>query len=382
MPPTSDKVGQCDDVVGDETQSARFNATSPELLPRPGKLSGVLMLPKIGASVHKMALSAGVAAGVFYTLAILGAPTEAMAQVDHGYPERPVQLVIGYGAGTIGDVSMRIVAKELTAKLGKAFIVENRPGAAGVNAAEAVAKAAPDGYTLLLTGNGYAIATAWFKSLPYNILNDFAPISTVASFDFLVAAKKGSQFKSMKDVVAYAKAHPGKLNIATLTPGSTQNLGVALLKVVAGVDVTAVPFHGSPEAAEALLRGDVDLDMDSFAPLRPLLEAQKIDVIATTGRHRVSFLNNVPTVEESGVPNFDVSSWNGIATRKGVPQPIIMKLSSAINQALRLKDVQDTGHRLGMEMHGSTPDELQSRLRNDITKWSDLIEKANIPKHD
>ena len=122
--------------------------------------------------------------------------------------------------------------------------------------------------------------------------------------------------------------------------------------------------------------------MDWYAPLRPLLEGQKIDMIATTGRHRVSFFNNIPTVEESGVPNFDVSSWNGIAARKGVPQPIIDKLSAAINQALQLKDVQETGQRLGMEMRGSTPDGLQSRLKGDIRKWSDLIEKVHIPKHD
>jgi tripartite-type tricarboxylate transporter receptor subunit TctC len=342
----------------------------------------VKMAIKNSPTVRRVARTVCVAAAAIGVLGTFGWRTGAEAQSDAGYPARPVQLIIGYGAGTIGDVSMRIVAKELTAKLGTAFIIENRPGAAGVIAAQAVAMAAPDGYTLFLTGNSYAIATAWFKSLPYNILNDFAPISTVASFDFLVAAKKGSQFKSMRDVIAYAKANPGKLNIATLTPGTTQNLGVALLKVVAGVDVTAVPFHSSPEAAEALLRGDVDLDMDSYAPLRPLLEGQKIDVIATTGRHRVSFLNNVPTVEESGVPNFDVSSWNGIAARKGVPQPIIDKLSAAINQALQLKDVQETGQRLGMEMRGSTPDGLQSRLKNDIKKWSDLIEKVHIPKHD
>jgi tripartite-type tricarboxylate transporter receptor subunit TctC len=336
---------------------------------------------KISSSVLTMALSAGVTVAAC-GLVTLGWPTGVAAQGDQGYPDRPVQLVIGYGAGTIGDVSMRIVAKELTAKLGKAFIIQNRPGAAGVVAAQTVKNAAPDGYTLFLTGNSYTIATAWFKSLPYNILTDFAPISTVASFDFLIAAKKGSQFKSMKDVVAYAKAHPGKLNIATLTPGTTQSLGVALLKVVAGIDVTAVSFRSSPEAAEALVRGDVDLDMDSYAPLGPLLEGQKIDVIATTGRHRVAFLNNVPTVEENGLANFDVSSWNGIATRKGVPQPITAKLNTAINQALLLKDVQATGQRLGMEMHGSTPDGLENRLKRDIAKWSDLIATVHIPKHD
>jgi tripartite-type tricarboxylate transporter receptor subunit TctC len=204
----------------------------------------------------------------------------------------------------------------------------------------------------------------------------------VANFDFLIVTKTGSKFKSMQDVIAYAKANPGKLTIATLNPGTTQSLAVDLLKVVAGVDVTAVPFRSSPEAANALLRGDVDVDMDSYAPLQSLLNGQKIDVIATTGRHRVPYLKGVPTVAESGVPNFDVTSWNGIAAPAGVPKPIIDKLSKAINQALASEEVQTTAGRLGIEMRGSTPDELQTRMKNEIAKWSDLIEKAHIPKHE
>jgi tripartite-type tricarboxylate transporter receptor subunit TctC len=309
-----------------------------------------------------------------------GFATPASAQAD--YPTRPVQIIIAYGAGTIGDVSMRIVAQKLSSELGQNFVVENRPGAGGVVAAKAAATAIPDGYTLMLLGNSYAISTALFKSLPYDVVKDFAPISAVATFDFLVVTKKNSKFKSMKDVVAYAKANPGKLNIATLSPGTTQFLAVELLKVAAGVDVTAVPFRSSPEAATALLRGDVDIDMDSYAPLKSLLEGDKIDVIATTGRNRVDFLPNVPTVAESGLPNFDVTSWNGIAAPVGVPAPIIAKLSRAVVEALHSSEAQDTGRKLGMEMRGSTPDELSARLKSDITKWSDLIETAHIPKQD
>lgn len=186
----------------------------------------------------------------------------------------------------------------------------------------------------------------------------------------------------MQDVIAYAKANPGKLNIATLSPGTTQYLAVELLKVVAGVDVTAVTFRSSPDAASALLRGDVDIDMDSYAPLKSLLEGGKIDVIATTGRDRVAFLTGVPTVIESGLSNFDVSSWNGIAAPARVPAPIIAKLSQAVNEALQSSEAQETGRKLGMEMRGSTPEELKARLKGDIAKWSDLIEKAHIPKHD
>ena len=315
-------------------------------------------------------------------LAACGSFAPAAAASYQSYPDRPVQLIIGYGAGTLGDFSMRLVAKKLSEDLGQQFVVENRPGAAGIVAAKAAAMAAPDGYTLFLMGNGYAIATAWFKSLPYNVLKDFVPISTVGSFDFMFATKKGSRFKSMRDVIAYAKANPGKLNIATLTPGTTQNLAVELLKVVAGINVVAVPFRSSPEAASALLRGDVDLDLDSYAPLRGLLGGQKIDVIATTGQHRLPFLKDVPTVAESGVPNFYVSSWNAIDAPAGVPQPIIAKLNKAINEAVASPEVQKAGLSLGMEMHGSTPDELQTRLKNEIEKWSDLINKAHIPKHD
>ncbi len=309
-----------------------------------------------------------------------GLASQARAQAD--YPNRPVQIIIAYGAGTIGDVSMRILAEKLSNKLGKNFLVENRPGAAGVVAAKAAATAIPDGYTLFLVGNSYAISTALFKSLPYDVLKDFVPISAVATFDFLIATRKDSKFKSMQDVIAYAKANPGKLNIATLSPGTTQYLAVELLKVTAGVDVTAVTFRSSPDAASALLRGDVDIDMDSFAPLKPLLDGGKIDVIATTGRDRLPFLTGVPTVIEGGLPNFDVTSWNGLAAPKGVPAPVIAKLNKAVNEALQTPEAQETGRKLGMQMRGSTPEELQARLKGDIVKWADLIEKAHIPKHE
>ena len=309
-----------------------------------------------------------------------GLANTARAQSD--YPNRPVQLIIAYGAGSIGDVSMRILAQKLSASLGKNFVIENRPGAAGAIAAKAASMAAPDGYTLALTGNVYAISAALFKSLPYDPVKDFAPISTVASFNFLVVAKKGSKFKSMNDVLAYAKANPGKLNVATLSPGSTQYLAVALLKEMAGVDITAVPFRTSGDAATAVLRGDVEIDMDSYAPLKSLIEADKLDVLATTGSTRVPFLTGIPTIAESGLPKFDVTSWNGIAAPAGVPAPIVAKLNKAVTEALQTPEVQATGKRLGMEMRGSTPEELAARLKSDIAKWTDVIEKAHIPKHD
>jgi tripartite-type tricarboxylate transporter receptor subunit TctC len=333
-------------------------------------------------NVRSSLMAAGrlVMMAVTLIVALVGVAVPARAQAD--YPNRPVQIIIAYGAGTIGDVSMRILAQKLSNQLGKNFIVENRLGAGGVIAAKAAAMAAPDGYTLVLVGNSYAISTALFKSLPYDVVKDFTPISAIATFDFLVATKKGSKFKSMKDVIAFAKENPGKLTIATLSPGTTQYLAAELLKVTAGVKLTTVPFRNSPDAATALLRGDVDIDIDSYAPLKSLLESGQVDVLATTGKNRVPFLKDVPTVIESGLPDFDVSSWNGIAAPAGVPEPIVSKLSKAVNEALQSPDVQATGQRLGMVMHGSSSDELKLRLKADIAKWSALIETAHIPKHD
>jgi tripartite-type tricarboxylate transporter receptor subunit TctC len=300
------------------------------------------------------------------------------ASGQQAYPNHPVQLIIAYGGGSVGDVSMRLLAKKLTEKLGMSFVVDNRPGAGGIVAARAVAAAAPDGYTLLLTGNSYAISTALFNSLPYNILNDFVSISTVAAFDMLILTKTGSPLKSLQDVIAFAKKNPGKLNIGTLSAGTTQFLAVEMLKIEAGINVTTVPFRTSTEVATALIRGDVDVVLDTMPPMQSLIQTQKATVIATAGRKR--FLPDVPTAIESGVRDFDASSWNGIAAPAGTPRPIVDTLSKATIEVLRSSEVQDTAHKLGIAMGGSTPEDITARMKNDIKKWSSVIEKANIAK--
>jgi tripartite-type tricarboxylate transporter receptor subunit TctC len=304
------------------------------------------------------------------------------AQSQAGYPNRPVQLIIAYGPGSAGDISMRILAEHLGAKLGQSIVVINKPGAGGVAAAQAAAAATPDGYTLMLNGNSYTISAALFKSLPYNILTDFASVSTVASFDMLVLVKTGSQFHTMQDILAYAKANPGKLNVGTLAPGTTQFLAAYLLKIITGVELTPVPFRTSPDMATALLRGDVDVALEFYAPMQALLTDKKVVAVAAAGSKRQYFVPDVPTTAESGIPKFDVSSWNAISVPAGVPKPIIDTLSKAIIEVLQAPDVQEAGHKLGLEMRGSTPDELTARLKGDIAKWTDVVEKANIPKMD
>src|SRR3984957_14332662 len=284
----------------------------------------------------------------------------AAASAQSGYPNRPVQLIISYGAGSTGDVSMRILTEQLTTKLGQPFLVINKPGAGGVAAAQSAATTAPDGYTLLLTGNSSTISVALFKSLPYNILTDFAPVSMVANFDMVVLVKAGSPLKSMADIVAYAKANPGKLNVGSLAPGTTQYLAAYLLKIITGIDLTVVPFRTSPDMATALLRGDIDIALEFYAPMQALIADKKVVAVAAAGSKRQYFLPDVPTTVESGVPDFDVSSWNAICAPAATPKPVIDRLSQAAVEVLQTPAVQETAHRLGMELHGSTPDQLSA----------------------
>jgi tripartite-type tricarboxylate transporter receptor subunit TctC len=298
------------------------------------------------------------------------------------YPDRPVMLIVPYAAGGVADTGMRILADKLSSKLGQQFVVDNRPGAGGIIAAKAGSSAAPDGYTLLMTGNNNAISAALFKFLPYNILTDFASVSTVSFFDLLVVTRAGSPLKSIADVVAAARANPGKLNIGTINPGSTQNLAAELFRSTADVKVTIVPFRTSPDMAGAILRGDIDVAFEFYAALQGMIASNKIRVLASTGSKRTAYLPDVPTIAESGIRGYEVLSWNGISVPAATPKPVVATLENAINAVLPLPDVQERAKRLGMAMRPSTPDEMTARLKADIAKWSAVIDKAGIPKRD
>jgi tripartite-type tricarboxylate transporter receptor subunit TctC len=308
--------------------------------------------------------------------------TGGAATAQSGYPNRPIQLMVPYGPGGVADVGMRILADKLSPVLKQQVVVENRPGAGGIIAAKAAATAAPDGYTLLMTGNNYAIAPALFKSLPYNILTDFKSTSTTSYFDLLLITRAESPLKSLQDVIKSAKANPGKLNIATINPGSTQNLAAELFRSVADVQITIVPFRTSADMATAMLRGDVDAAFEFFAAAHGLISDKKARVLVSTGPKRTRYLPDVPTAMESGLPNFDVVSWNGISVPTGTPQAVIDILVKGINQVLPLPDVQEKSQKVGMDMRGSQPAEMDKRLKDDIAKWSAVIEKAGIPKRD
>ena len=326
-------------------------------------------------------MSAGckVVAGMLFA-AIFAATSAAQAQTD--YPNRPVTLIVPYGAGGVADVGMRILGEQLGNRLKQQFVIENRPGAAGIVAAQTGAAAAPDGYTLLMTGNNTAIAAALFKSLPYNILTDFDSVSTAAFFDLLIVTRAGSPLKSVADLIAAAKANPGKLNIGTINPGSTQNLAAELFTSTAGIKVAIVPFRTSPDMAGAVMRGDVDVVFEFYAALSGLLADNKIVALASTGVKRTAYLPGVPTVMESGIKDYDVASWNGLSVPAGTPKPVIATLNAAMKEVIPTPDVQSKSSRMGMAMRWSTPDDMTARMKADIAKWGAVIDKAGIPKRE
>jgi tripartite-type tricarboxylate transporter receptor subunit TctC len=318
------------------------------------------------------------ACAVAALVASLAVNLPARAQSD--YPNRPVHLIVPYGPGGVADVNMRIVAGKLSDRLKQPFVVENRPGAGSIVAAKAVATAAPDGYTVLMTGNNSAIAAALFEALPYNILTDFASTSTTGFFDLLILTKAGSPLKSVQEFVNAARANPGKLNIATTAPGSTQNLAAELLRSVTGINAAIVTFRTSGDMMTALLRGDIDVAFEFYAAASGLIANKQVIAVASTGPKRSSYLPNVPTVQEGGVKDYEALSWTGISVPATTPETVVEVLSKAINDVMLAPDLQEKGRTLGLEMRGSTPEEMSARMKNDIAKWSAVIEKAGIQK--
>ena len=310
----------------------------------------------------------------------IGLVTPTHAQQN--YPNRSVAIIVPYAAGGIADAGMRILADKLTAELRHPFVVENRPGAGGIVAAKAGASAAPDGYTLLMTGNNNAISASLFRALPYNILTDFASTSTTSFFDLLIVTRADSPLKSIADLIKAAKANPGRLNIATINPGSTQNLAAELFRSAAGINAAIVPFRTSPDMATAVLRGDVDVAFEFYAAMHGPIDDGKVRTLASTGPQRTAYLPDIPTVAESGIQGYEVTSWNGISVPAATPNEVVQILTRAINQVLGAPDVQGKARTLGMEMRGSTPEAMTQRMQNDIAKWAAVIEKAGIPKHD
>jgi tripartite-type tricarboxylate transporter receptor subunit TctC len=312
---------------------------------------------------------------------LLFACTSAAAQsLSERFPERPVHLVVPFGPGGLADITMRMLAERLSPLLGKQVVIENQPGAGGVTAALNVKKARPDGHTLLCIVNGTAIAVSLFKQLPYDPQKDFTPVSLVTYFDLLILASGDSKYRTLEDLVAAAKANPGKLNFATINPGSTQNLSAQLFKSVAGIDVAIVPFRTSPDAAAAVVAGSADAVFESYAAMKGLISGGKLKPLASTGTKNFGYLPSVPIAAQAGVPGYEVSGWNAIAAPAGTPREVVAILNGHINTVVAQPDFKAKLLEFGTLAYAGAPEELGKQLATDIAKWRAVIEKAGIPR--
>ncbi|MBN8965713.1 MAG: tripartite tricarboxylate transporter substrate binding protein, partial [Rhizobiales bacterium] len=308
-------------------------------------------------------------------LTLLLAPTPYVRAEDaQAFPSKPVRIFVPYGAGGVGDLTMRLLAQQLSEDVGQQFVIENRPGAGGSISAMAALTAAPDGYSLAVTGNGQAISMTLFKSRTYDVLNDFTQVSITGTFEMLLAVKQDSPFKNLQDIVDFARKNPGKLNVGAVNPGSTQNLSAHLFKQTTGAEVTIIPYKTTPDVVTAILRNDIQMGFDFYAGFQGSIADKQLRILATSGEHRNPLLKGVPTAVESGLPDYIVTSWNGLSGRAGLPEPILKKLNGLIVKALDAPSVREKGLKLGIDMRGSTPKQMHDRMANDIVKWRRVIE--------
>ena len=299
----------------------------------------------------------------------------ALAQA---YPAKPIQLVVAFAPGGAGDIVARLVARKMGESMGQPVIVENRP--VPVAAVQVVKNSKPDGHTLLMAGSGTALTSALFDKLPYDLMGDFVHVSTLASFDLMLMAGPQSSFKSVADVLAFAKAHPGKLNIGTARVGSTQNLSAEMFKAMSGIDAVIVPYKTTAEIVSALRSKDVHVAMEMLPPMLGQVASKSVVPLAVTSTKRFPGLPAVPTLAESGLPAFESSSWNGIAAPAGTPPEVVNRLVTEIHKAISSPDVQAGLQAAGMVAKASTPAQMAQRMRDDIAKWRVVIDKAGIPR--
>jgi len=306
---------------------------------------------------------------------LLAAP---LARAQPAFPSRAISLQVPFGPGGIADLTARAVAEQMTRSLGQAVVVENRPSAGSIVASQAVATAKPDGHTLLLMSNSNAVSVGLFKKLPYDTLKDFAPVSTLGFFDLGLFVPANSRFATLRELLAFAKANPGKLNVGTIAVGSTQQLAAKLFETTTGADVLVVPYKATPAVLTALRAGEVDLAFEIVGPMLPHVAAGALKVLAVSSDKRNPALPAVPTAQEAGVAGYNVASWNAIAAPAGTPPAVLEKLNHAVRDAVAAPAVQDKMGKLGMRMQSGSPAELQALLASEIKRWGDVIRAAKI----
>lgn len=304
--------------------------------------------------------------------------TTAVPAAAQSYPERPVRFIIGLTAGSSNDITLRIIAQKLAESWGQNAIVDNRPGAGGNIAADLVAKAPPDGYTLQFGNISISIAHSYYRKLPYNALTDLAPVSLVSSFPQIVSVNPSMPVHSIKDLIALAKSRPGEVLFSSVGNGQADHMAGELFAYMAGVKMTHVPYKGGPQALGAVTSGEVALGFQGLPVAISQIRTGKVRALAVTTAKRTPALPELPTVAESGVPGYEHSIWAGVFAPAGTPQSIIAKVSDDIARLFKLSDVQKRLAQLDIEIVGSTPAEFDKFFKADVAKWAKLLKATGI----
>jgi tripartite-type tricarboxylate transporter receptor subunit TctC len=314
---------------------------------------------------------------LFHLLAVLflALPSPAQAQK---YPSRPIRVMLPFAAGSVSDVTLRILADKLGTRLGASVVVEDQPRAGGTTAALAAKTATPDGYTLVTFSTSTAISVSLLKALPYDPVADFMPISGISTFANIIAVNSGSNYRTLRDLLGAARERPGALNIGTTTVGSTNHLAANLLKSMTGLSIVIVPFRTPGDLLTAVLRNDVDAIIQSYGALKSAVESNQIRALGITTPKRTAYAPNVPTVDEAGATGFDVVTWNGAFAPTGTPPEVIGTLNREMRGALSDPELAQRYTELGLEPLPTTPEELSGRLRAEIGKWGRVIRDAGI----
>jgi tripartite-type tricarboxylate transporter receptor subunit TctC len=302
-------------------------------------------------------------------------PGAASAQT---YPNKPVRIVVPFAAGGPADVYARALGRHLQESLGQSFVVEDRPGGGSVVGTDVVAKAAPDGYTLLMMSNTHTVNESLLPKKPYQLMRDFAAITPVNSSDLVLVIHPSVGIDSVQRLVAMAKARPGVLNYASSGPGTPYHMAGELFKSMAQLSIVHVPYKGSSGARTDVLGGQIEMMFDAITTMAPNVQAGRVRALATTGKTRSSVLPNVPTVAEAGVPGYEAVIWLGIMAPANTPKPVIDRLNAEVRKAIARPDLKDAWRKQGAETVDMTPSEFEKFLRGDIDKWARVVQSAGI----
>ncbi|MBP7661034.1 MAG: tripartite tricarboxylate transporter substrate binding protein [Burkholderiaceae bacterium] len=300
-------------------------------------------------------------------------PGRAIAQA---YPSKPIRFIMPYPPGGSSEILARPIAHELTKSLGQSVFVDFKPGGGSTIGADTVAKSPPDGHTVVMMLTAHAINASLMPKLPYDTVRDFASVTLAATLPLVVVVPAQSPFRTIGDLIAFAKANPGKLNFASAGPGNTSHLSVEYFKSVVGLDMTHVPYKGSGPAIIGLLGREVDFMFDSLSSSLPQIQAGKFRAIAMSTLKRSRILPDVPTIHESGVRGFDVSVWYAILAAAGTPAPIVQRLNAEFNKAMRAPEAREKIEAAGYDIVGSTPEQLDAFIKAEIVRWAKVVKDS------